>query len=113
MRHLQNSMSAVDPSKQFSGFSPLALLVSPRCNNLAPPQQQQQNNQQEVAVPQQQEMIPPSQPPLQLAASPLPFGCLNSPRSPYPLLSPSLLFSPSSFPLSPTRPVQSPAWRGH
>ncbi|PPR83217.1 hypothetical protein GOBAR_AA37495 [Gossypium barbadense] len=52
----------------------------------------------------------------QLPPSSIPFGCLNSPRSPYPLLSPSLLFSPNSsqleFSLSPTVPVPSPKWRG-
>ncbi|GMI73084.1 VQ motif-containing protein 9 [Hibiscus trionum] len=89
MRYVQNSKpSAVVPSpKQFAGFPPLAPLVSPRWNNLTPPQQQQ---------------------------SPLPFGCLNSPRSPYALLSPTLLFSPNSgqlgFPLSPTVPVPGPKW---
>ncbi|GLT93775.1 hypothetical protein SLE2022_115490 [Rubroshorea leprosula] len=114
MRYLQNSMSIVDSNpKQFSGFMPIAPLVSPRWNNLAPPQQ----------PPQQ----PPPQPPLpqqgtssgiiqtQLPSSPVPFGCL-SPRSPYPLLSPSLLFSPNSgqfgLPLSPTVPVPSPTWKG-
>lgn len=109
MRYLQNSIPTSDPNSkpQFSGFSPLAPLVSPRWSNLNAASQQQQ-----------QEMIPPpaSQPQFQLPSSPLPFGCLNSPRSSYPLLSPSLLFSPSSgqlnFPLSPTVPVPSPRWRG-
>ncbi|KAG2313573.1 hypothetical protein Bca4012_028110 [Brassica carinata] len=54
-----------------SGLSPLAPLVSPRwC------QQQQQEN------------APP--------AAPQSFGCLSSPKSPYGLLSPSLLLSPTS-----------------
>ncbi|KAE9457401.1 hypothetical protein C3L33_10697, partial [Rhododendron williamsianum] len=52
-------------------------------------------------------------------SSPVPFGCFPSPRSPYPLLSPSLLFSPSTagqlgfqpFPLSPRMPVTSPRWK--
>ncbi|KAB2023727.1 hypothetical protein ES319_D06G038400v1 [Gossypium barbadense] len=104
MRCLQNSLStSVDPNpKQFTGFPPLAPLVSPRWNNLTAPQQQQQ---------------PPPPPPQQQpqVSSPLPFGCLNSPRSPYALLSPSLLFSPNSgqlgFPLSPTVPVPIPKWR--
>ncbi|KAJ8762547.1 hypothetical protein K2173_007986 [Erythroxylum novogranatense] len=104
MRYLQNSSSAADSSKQFAGFSPLAPLASPRWNNLVPPTQ-------ELAPPQTSGMVT-SQPPLQLPSSPLPFGCLNSPRSPYPLLSPNLLLSPSSFPLSPTLPVPSPTWRG-
>ncbi|TYG69652.1 hypothetical protein ES288_D05G247700v1 [Gossypium darwinii] len=52
----------------------------------------------------------------QLPPSSLPFGCLNSPWSPYLLLSPSLLFSPNSsqldFSLSSTVPVPSPKWQG-
>lgn len=107
MRYLQNSNSSVDPSnqKQFSGFMPLAPLVSPRWNNLAAPQ---------PPLPPQ----PPQQgtssatPQYQLPSSPLPFGCL-SPRSPYPLM-----FSPNSgqfgLPLSPTVPaIPSPTWKGH
>ncbi|KAM7516850.1 hypothetical protein LguiA_006433 [Lonicera macranthoides] len=52
-------------------------------------------------------------------SSPVPFGCMQSPKSPYPLLSPSLLLSPTNqfgfqnFPLSPTLPVPSPTWKGH
>jgi len=110
MRYLQNTISAVDSNKQFSGFSPLAPLVSPRWNN-------QTASKQQFPVPPQQQGIDPSQsagmvapqaheqPQFQLPTSPLSFGCLNSPRSPYPLL------SPSSFPLSPTVPVHSPRWR--
>ncbi|PON32343.1 VQ motif containing protein [Parasponia andersonii] len=124
MRYLQNSVFAVDSNqKQASGFSPLAPLVSPRWSNLAPPQTQ-------PVPPPQPGMLPPPPPPqpammpsnsqLHLPlSSPLPFSCLNSPRSPYPLLSPSLLLSPSSgqlgfpqLPLSPTVPVPSPRWRG-
>ncbi|KAJ0085938.1 hypothetical protein Patl1_08565 [Pistacia atlantica] len=98
MRYLKNP--------QFSGFSPLAPLVSPRWNNL-------------TDTSQQQGIIPPptaqAQPQFQLPTSPLAFGCLNSPRSPYPF-SPSLLLSPTSgqlnFPLSPTVPVPSPTGRG-
>ncbi|KAF7829956.1 VQ motif-containing protein 9 [Senna tora] len=105
MRYLQNSVSnnADSNSKQ---FSPLAPLVSPRWNNFTPPEPQ-------VQV----QGTPPSQ--FQMPSSPVPFGCLNSPKSPYPLLSPSLLFSPTSgqlgfpqFPLSPTVPIPSPIWRG-
>ncbi|XP_031286080.1 VQ motif-containing protein 9-like [Pistacia vera] len=108
MRYLKNSISTADPNSkpQFSGFSPLAPLVSPRWNNL-------------TDTSQQQGIIPPptaqAQPQFQLPTSPLAFGCLNSPRSPYPF-SPSLLLSPTSgqlnFPLSPTVPVPSPTGRG-
>ncbi|KAJ7958983.1 putative VQ motif-containing protein [Quillaja saponaria] len=131
MWYLRNSMSIFDSnSKQFSGFSPLAPLVSPRWNNLTPPQSQSEPQPQpppreQQLPPTQQGIIPTttavvsSQSQFQLPSSPLPFGCLNSPRSPYPLLSPSLLFSPVSgqlgfpqLPLSPTVPVPSPRWRG-
>lgn len=120
MRYLQNSMSAFDPhQKQASGFSP-------RWSNLAP--QQQNHPAPPPPPPQQQGILPPPPAPammashsqFQLPTSPLPFGCLNSPRSPYPsLLSPNLLLSPSSgqlgfpqLPLSPTVPLPSPRWRG-
>ncbi|XVE60521.1 hypothetical protein DITRI_Ditri05aG0135700 [Diplodiscus trichospermus] len=119
MRYLQSSMSAnVDSNpKQFSGFPPLAPLVSPRWNDLITPQQQQKplppsqpQNQQQPPQVSSKGMVQS-----QLPSSPLPFGCLNSPRSPYALLSPSLLFSPNSgplgLPLSPTVPVPSPEWR--
>lgn len=117
MRYLQGSISAADPNSktQFSGFSPLAPLVSPRWNNangqgvMPPPSSSQQQMPEPQPQPQSQSQFP-------FPSSPLPFGCLNSPRSPYPLLSPSLLFSPTSgqlnFPLSPTVPVPSPRWRG-
>ncbi|KAM7253263.1 hypothetical protein ACFE04_025881 [Oxalis oulophora] len=49
-----------------------------------------------------------SQPPPQFQLSPLPFGCLNSPRSAYPFLSPKSLFSQFGLPLSPTMLVPSP-----
>ncbi|KAI8016096.1 VQ motif-containing protein 9 [Camellia lanceoleosa] len=105
MRFLQSSFDS-DP-KRFPGFSPLAPLVSPRWNNLPQP------------PPQQQHVLPPptsgsmAQSPFQMPFSPLPFGCFPSPRSPYPLISPSttgqLGFQP--FPLSPTLPVPSPRWK--
>ncbi|KAL5558932.1 hypothetical protein UlMin_035143 [Ulmus minor] len=118
MRYLQNSMAAADSNqKHFSGFSPLAPLVSPRWNNLPPPPQQ--GNFSSAPPP---AMLPPhsSFPQFPMPpSSPLPFGCMNSPRSQFPLLSPSLLLSPSSggvgfpqLPLSPTVPVPSPRWRG-
>ncbi|GLT44856.1 hypothetical protein SLA2020_187300 [Shorea laevis] len=109
MRFLQNSISTVDSNpSQFSGFMPLAPLVSPRWNNLAAPQQPLQPPPPQPPQPQQSASSGTIQ-------SPLPFGCF-SPRSPYPLLSPSLLFSPNSgqlaLPLSPTVPVPSPTWKG-
>ncbi|XP_044478446.1 VQ motif-containing protein 9-like [Mangifera indica] len=116
MRYLKNSTSTVDPNSkpQLSGFSPLAPLVSPRWNNVT-----DTSHQQAIIPPptaQQQMLQSQPQPQFQLPSSLLPFGCFNSPRSPYPLLSPSLLFSPTSgqlnFPLSPTVPVPSPTRRG-
>ncbi|XP_054794996.1 VQ motif-containing protein 9-like [Prosopis cineraria] len=121
MRYLQNSVSNIDSnSKQFSGFSPLAPLVSPRWNNFTPqqPQPEPRSQAQEITS-SQTTATAQSQSQFQMPASPVPFGCLNSPRSPYPLLSPGLLFSPSSgqlgfpqFPLSPTVPLPSPKYRG-
>lgn len=116
MRYLQNSMFAIDSNrKEFSGLSPLAPLVSPRWY-----QQQQEN-----APPPQQNSLPPPHPsaavsqtaPTSIPAPP-PFGCLNSPKSPYGLLSPSILLSPTSgqlgFPVSPTTvPLPSPKYKGH
>ncbi|XVE95262.1 hypothetical protein REPUB_Repub02eG0081100 [Reevesia pubescens] len=123
MRYVQSSMSAIFDSnpKQFSGFPPLAPLVSPRWNNLTAPQQQQPPPLPPPPQHPQQQQQPPQVSSTgmimsQLPSSPLPFGCLNSPRSSYALLSPSLLFSPNSgqlgFPFSPTVPVPSPKWRG-
>ncbi|KAK4274131.1 hypothetical protein QN277_017408 [Acacia crassicarpa] len=122
MRHLQNFTSNADwnPKKQFSGFPPLAPLVSPRWNNMAP--QQPQPEPQSLVTPIQQGTIPSQTPAnaqaqlqFQIPSSLAPLGCLNSPRLPYPSLCPSPLFSPSSgqlgfpqLPLSPTVPVPSP-----
>ncbi|XP_008219407.1 PREDICTED: VQ motif-containing protein 9 [Prunus mume] len=131
MRYLHNSISAVDANKNqaFSGFSPLAPLVSPRWTNQTPQQNLQAAPSQQgmlstrQAAPSQQGMLPAasqhhppataiaSQPQFTLPPSPLPFGCLNSPRSPYPLMSPNQLGFPQ-LPLSPTVPVPSPRWRG-
>ncbi|TKY74388.1 VQ motif-containing protein 9 [Spatholobus suberectus] len=104
MRDLQNLVDS--NAKHFSGFSPLA----------PPPQAQVQQEQHQS---QQQGMAPSSQSPFQMPSSPVPFGCLNSQLASYPLLSPGLLFSPTSgqlgfpqLPLSPTVPVPSPRWRG-
>ncbi|CAD5317545.1 unnamed protein product [Arabidopsis thaliana] len=119
MRYLQNSMFAIDSNrKEFSGLSPLAPLVSPRWY-----QQQQEN-----APPSQHNSLPPPHPPppssavsqtvpTSIPAPPL-FGCSSSPKSPYGLLSPSILLSPSSgqlgFPVSPTTvPLPSPKYKGH
>ncbi|KAJ6412835.1 hypothetical protein OIU84_005813 [Salix udensis] len=106
MRYLQNTISVVDSNRQFSGFSPLAPLVSPRWNNQTA-SKQQFPMQQGINPSQSAGMVSPqAQLRFHLPTSPLPFGCLNSPRSPYPLL------SPYAFPLSPTVPVSSPIWRG-
>ncbi|KAF8103527.1 hypothetical protein N665_0188s0458 [Sinapis alba] len=119
MRYLQNSMFAIDSNrKEFSGLSPLAPLVSPRWY-----QQQQQEN----APPQPQNNSRPPHPPPAAVSSqgaptsipaPQSLGCLSSPKSPYGLLSPSLLLSPTSgqlgFPVSPTTvPLPSPKYKGH
>ncbi|XP_038703217.1 VQ motif-containing protein 9-like [Tripterygium wilfordii] len=108
----QNSMFNVDPnSKQLSGFSPLAPLNSPRWNNSTPQPPLQ------ILPHSSASGMPATQQQFQLPSSPLAFGCSNSLRSPYPLLSPGPLFSPSSgplgFPLSPTVqvPLPSPKWR--
>ncbi|KAM5575602.1 VQ motif-containing protein 9 [Rosa sericea] len=132
MRFLHNSLSTGDSiqnmnqkQQHFSGFSPLAPLVSPRWTNLTPPppqpeQNQNQNQNQSQQLPQPEQGMarssePPqvasSQPQFTMPQSPLPFGCLNSPRSQYGLLSPSQLGFPQ-LPLSPTVPVPSPRWRG-
>ncbi|RID56375.1 hypothetical protein BRARA_G03576 [Brassica rapa] len=99
-----NSMFAMDSNRrEFSGLSPLAPLVSPRWY-----QQQQEN-----APPPLNSGRPP--PPGTVSqAPPQSLGCLSSPKSPYGLLSPSLLLSPTSgqlgFPASPTTvpPLPSP-----
>ncbi|CAH1454144.1 unnamed protein product [Lactuca virosa] len=63
---------------------------------------------------------PGSLPPSEFTApsSPLPFGCLHSPRSQFPMLSPGFPFSPTNqfgfqqlTPLSPTPPAPSPRWK--
>ncbi|KAL6578364.1 hypothetical protein OROMI_010692 [Orobanche minor] len=79
-----------------------------------------------AASPQQPPLV---QPPLTSSAafpslfptiplSPLPFGCIPSPRSPYGKMSPGFLFPSTGqfglpqLPLSPTLPVPSPRWKG-
>ncbi|KAF3516701.1 hypothetical protein DY000_02064227 [Brassica cretica] len=85
MRYLQNSMFAMESNRR--EFSPLAPLVSPRWY-----QQQQEN-----APPPVNSGRPP--PGTVSQAPPQSLGCLSSPKSPYGLLSPSLLLSPTSAPL--------------
>ncbi|PSS31621.1 VQ motif-containing protein [Actinidia chinensis var. chinensis] len=113
MRYFQSTVDA--DLKRFSG-------LSPRWSNLGQPH----------PPPNHQPPLPPAAPPfpsptsgpmtqspLLFPTSPLPFGCLPSPRSSYPLLSPSLLFSPSAtgqlgfqpFPVSPRFAVPSPRWK--
>ncbi|CAI9753529.1 unnamed protein product [Fraxinus pennsylvanica] len=93
MRFRQSSISS------FSG-------ALPRWNSLTQPQQ---------APPASSSTASPLSFPT-LPLSPLPFGCVPSPRSPYAMLSPSL-FSPTGqlgfpqLPLSPTLPVPSPRWK--
>lgn len=128
MRFLQSSIASASTdsdSKRFStGLSPLA----PRWNNFGAPQQQPPFPPPQplpLPLPHQQNIPPPPTnssfvlPPFPaFPSSPLPFGCLPSPRSPYGLLSPGLLLSPSrqlgfqQLPLSPTLPVASPKWKG-
>lgn len=96
--------------------------ASPKWNNLPPPQMPPPPPQPPALHQQQQNIPPPSQgfPQFQMLppTSPLAFGCVPSPRSPYALLSPSLLFSPTGqlgfpqLPLSPSLPVPSPRWKG-
>nr|GMC50565.1 VQ motif-containing protein 9 [Ipomoea batatas]GME01012.1 VQ motif-containing protein 9 [Ipomoea batatas] len=103
MRFLRGSVSGAaidsDPKRFSSGLSPLAPLDSPRWTGPAPPPPQLQN-------------IPPQPSFPALPSSPLPFGCLPSPRSSYPLLSPSGQLGFQQLPLSPTVPVPSPTWKG-
>ncbi|CAN4122318.1 unnamed protein product [Withania somnifera] len=109
MRFLQNSItsgSTDSDTKRFTtGLSPLPLFQLP----------------QPLPLPHQQNIPPPPTASSSVLpsftafpSSPLPFGCLPSPKSPYGLLSPGLLLSPShqlgfqQLPLSPTVPVSSP-----
>ncbi|ESQ27283.1 hypothetical protein EUTSA_v10018916mg [Eutrema salsugineum] len=117
MRYLQNSMLAIDSNrKEFSGLSPLAPLVSPRWfqqqQENAPPPQNNSRPPHPAAPGTVSQAAPTSIPAPQL------FGCLSSPKSPYGLLSPSILLSPTSgqlgFPVSPTTvPLPSPTYKGH
>ncbi|KAL3619649.1 hypothetical protein CASFOL_034561 [Castilleja foliolosa] len=68
------------------------------------------------ATPSQPQPLTPSGAFPAMPLSPLPFGCIPSPRSPYGMMSPGFLFSPMGQlglpPLSPTFPILSPKWRG-
>ncbi|XAR62137.1 hypothetical protein NMG60_11016772 [Bertholletia excelsa] len=103
-----------------AGASPLAPLVSPRWNTIAP-LPGPPNQPQPLPLPPQAHAVrppttsgPPPQATFPMPSSPLAFGCMPSPRSPCPLL-----FSPSTtgplgfqpFPLSPRLPVPSPRWK--
>ncbi|CAN0889955.1 VQ motif-containing protein 9 [Linum grandiflorum] len=87
MRYLHNSMPPPPPPSGV--FSPLAPLVSPRWNSNLHPQ-----GGGGIGV-----AASPTSQQFQLPISPLPFGCLNSPRGAYPL-------SPTVVP-----PVPSPKWK--
>ncbi|XP_059637430.1 VQ motif-containing protein 9-like [Cornus florida] len=95
MRYLQSSISTTDSDSNRFPANP------PRWNNL--PQSQLLPHQQHVPPPQQNIVPSPTrtsmaQSQFSIPSSPLPFGgCLPSPRSPYPLLSPRM-------------PVPSPRW---
>ncbi|XP_019153123.1 PREDICTED: VQ motif-containing protein 9-like isoform X2 [Ipomoea nil] len=123
MRFLRGSISGAaidsDPKRFSTALSPLAPLDSPRWTGPAPAQPQPPLPPPQLQnIPPQPSSAPPIPPFPALPSSPLPFGCLPSPRSSYPLHSPGLLLSPSSqlgfqqLPLSPTVPVPSPTWKG-
>ncbi|KAM7258252.1 hypothetical protein ACFE04_013993 [Oxalis oulophora] len=107
MRFVQNDSSG--------GFGFANPSLQPPQQQAPQAEQQNNNNQSEGPKPPTSAAAQASEPPqFQMPASPLPFGCLNSPVSGYPLLSPSLLHSPTpggqfAFPLS---PVASPKWKG-
>ncbi|GAB2271331.1 hypothetical protein Dimus_006172 [Dionaea muscipula] len=93
MRFLHGSISFVDSAPdRIPGFSPLAPLASPKFSDPSV-----LNPREHFASQQQQPLLP--------ASSPLPFGCFPSPRSPAPLLSPSLQFAFPQLPISPTVPA--------
>ncbi|KAK9110741.1 hypothetical protein Sjap_018801 [Stephania japonica] len=124
MRYLQSSTPTgfdSDP-KRLSLLSPMAPLVSPRWSHPPPPPPPPNGSfqlpQQQIMLPSPTSAMPPTSP-FMMPNSPLGFWRIGSPRSPYPLLSPSLLLSPTGgqlgfpqFPLSPRFPALSPRWRG-
>ncbi|XP_073525454.1 uncharacterized protein [Phyllobates terribilis] len=102
MRFLHTSVDSSDPRRNQTVLQPLN---SPKNHN-------------PTATPQNQRPMSQNQPPP--PSSPLPFGCFPSPKSPCPLLSSNVLFSPtgmgqlgfSQLPLSPNvPPVPSPRWK--
>lgn len=101
MRFLHTSVSAVDSGDPRRNPAISQPLISPKYPNPG------------AVNPLAQNQPPPP-------SSPLPFGCFPSPKSPCPLLSSNVLFSPtgmgqlgfSQLPVSPTvPPVSSPRWR--
>ncbi|GFP93356.1 hypothetical protein PHJA_001480000 [Phtheirospermum japonicum] len=135
MRFLQNPASSLapwngvapiggPPPNEFGQrppppFSPLQPTESPVSAYL----RLLQNSSGSSSAPPQQ----PTQQPLASSApipamplSPLPFGCIPSPRSPYGMMARGFPFSPAAQlglpqqlpPLSPTPPVPSPRWKG-
>ncbi|MCL7032721.1 hypothetical protein MKW94_027245 [Papaver nudicaule] len=109
MRYLQSTTTPnLDAeSRKFTGFSSVPPILSPKWNNNQPNSYfQQQQQQQQFLLPSPNSMANLQFP---MPSSPLGFG----------LLSPSLLFSPTSgqlgfpqFPPSPRLPLLSPRWRG-
>lgn len=109
---LQPPESPVSAYMRFLQSSYSSSTAPPQWNATAPTQQSSLLPQ----LQQQQIPFPPaafSSPFPGLPLSPLPFGCIPSPRSPY-----GTLFSPTGqlglpqLPLSPTLPVSSPRWKG-
>lgn len=93
MRFLQNSYTSSTALPQWNATAPPSSL-------LPPPQQQQPPFSSMSSFP-------------SLPLSPLPFGCIPSPKSPYgSLFSPNGQLGMPQLPLSPTPPVPSPRWKG-
>ncbi|KAI3992937.1 hypothetical protein MKX01_009680 [Papaver californicum] len=105
MRYLQSTTPTLDSeSKKFTGFSSVPPIISPKWNNQ--PNSFFQQQQQQFLLPSPNSMANSQ---FRMPNSPLGFG----------LLSPSMLFSPTSgqlgFPQlspSPRLPLLSPRWRG-
>ncbi|GMH00176.1 hypothetical protein Nepgr_002015 [Nepenthes gracilis] len=109
MRYLHSSIDS-DP-KRISGIPQFSPLISPKFNDPAVLHLMTSQQHQQPLIP------PPTAAAAQFGvpppSSPLPFGCFPSPKSPCPLLSPNLLFSPTGtgqfgfpqFPISPRVPA--------